>query len=180
MEINLTTWPTVHEQALAEPQRANFLARVRAVRLYLNGADGKEIQAKAGISRGQVYRLITERCLAPHPDGRIYGWRGLLPLQRIRPYTRTAPLVVNPWGGGAAGALQALFQSAAGLEAEFRQQIPYIEAFFPCLAAGGFHRLATHHRKLTGPETGHQPGAESDGHPFPARVCAGVAGHADR
>ncbi|SOY77670.1 conserved hypothetical protein [Cupriavidus taiwanensis] len=125
VEINLTTWPTVDEQALPEPQRANFLARVRAVRLYLSGADGKEIQAKAGISRGQVYRLITERCLAPHPDGRIFGWRGLLPHQRIRPYTRTAPLAVNPWGGGAVGALQALFLSAAsqGLEAEFRQQI---------------------------------------------------------
>lgn len=125
VEINLTTWPTVDEQALPEPQRVTFLARVSAVRLYLNGADGKHIREKAGISRGQVYRLLTERCLAPHPDGRIYGWRGLLPHQRIHPYTRTAPLVVNPWGGGAAGALQALFQSAAGqgLEAEFRQQI---------------------------------------------------------
>ncbi|WP_181925944.1 hypothetical protein [Cupriavidus taiwanensis] len=125
MEINLATWPTVDEQALSEPQRVTFLARVSAVRLYLNGGDGKHIREKAGISRGQVYRMLTERCLAPHPDGRIYGWRGLLPHQRIHPYTRTAPLVVNPWGGRAAGALQALFQSAAGqgLEAEFRQQI---------------------------------------------------------
>ncbi|SOY74547.1 conserved hypothetical protein [Cupriavidus taiwanensis] len=74
VEINLATWPTVDEQALPEPQRVTFLARVSAVRLYLNGADGKHIREKAGISRGQVYRLLTERCLAPHPDGRIYGW----------------------------------------------------------------------------------------------------------
>jgi len=95
------------------------------VRLYLDGASGADIKEKAGIGRSQVYRLITERCLAPHPDGRIYGWRGLLPHQRIRPYTRTAPLAVNPWGGGAVGALQVVFHSTAGegLEAAFREQI---------------------------------------------------------
>jgi len=125
VEINLATWPAVDDQALPEAQRANFRARVCAVRLYLDGASGRDIRTNAGIGRGQVYRLITERCLAPHPDGQIYGWRGLLPHARIRPYTRTAPIAVNPWGGGAAGALQAVFRSAAGqgLEAEFRQQI---------------------------------------------------------
>ncbi len=73
------------------------------MRLYLEGATDSQIKAACGISRGQTYRLLTERCLKQHPDGNVYGWRGLLPHARVKSYQRTAPLELNAWSGGAVG-----------------------------------------------------------------------------
>ncbi|WP_236674454.1 transposase [Paraburkholderia hospita] len=66
------------------------------------------------MSRVQTYRLLTERCLAVHPDGVVHGWRGLLPYARVKSYDRKAPIKPNVWGGGAVGALQWVFESPAG------------------------------------------------------------------
>ena len=66
------------------------------------------------MSRAQVYRLLTERCLRQHPDGRVYGWRCLLPHARVKSCDRTSPLKLNAWSGGAVGALQWVFESPAG------------------------------------------------------------------
>lgn len=73
-----------------------------------------QIKAACGLGRGQAHPLLTGRCLKPHPDGRIYGWRGLLPHARSKAYERTAPLVLNAWSGGAVGALQWVSESPAG------------------------------------------------------------------
>ncbi|MFX6036207.1 hypothetical protein ABTE74_22730, partial [Acinetobacter baumannii] len=71
----------------------------------------------------QVYRLISERCLQAHPDGRPYGWRGLVPWLRVRPYRRRTKIRVDRFGGGAAGALQATLDAHPELRLSFESRI---------------------------------------------------------
>ena len=46
--------------------------------------------------------------MAPHPEGGIFGWRGLLKHSRINGYVRQAPVKPDASGRGSAGALGAL------------------------------------------------------------------------
>ncbi|WP_340526956.1 hypothetical protein [Cupriavidus necator] len=123
--VDLGTWPTIDELALAVDRRALYRRRERAIRLYLEGANDSQIKAACGMGRSQTYRLLNERCLKQHPDGHVYGWRGLLPHAPVKTYQRTAPLKLNAWIGGAVGALQWLFESSAGrgLEDRLRERI---------------------------------------------------------
>ncbi|WP_310647213.1 hypothetical protein [Burkholderia cenocepacia] len=124
-ELNLKSWPAIDPLALPAERRALYFRRERAIHLYLEGATSAQIKAACGMGRGQAYRLLTERCLRPHPDGRIQGWRGLLPHARVKAYERTAPLALNAWNGGAVGALQWVFESPAGrgFEDKLRERI---------------------------------------------------------
>ncbi|MEZ7522201.1 hypothetical protein [Burkholderia vietnamiensis] len=156
-DVDLAAWPTIDELALSVERRAMYRQRERAIRLYLDGATDAQIKAASGMGRVQTYRLLTERCLQPHPDGRVYGWRGLLPYTRIKAYARTAPLKLNAWSGGAVGALQWVFESPAGhgfedglrarilgkrseLEASRRPRIAVFRWFLAELRARGFER----------------------------------------
>lgn len=124
-DVDLAAWPSIDELALSAERRALYRRRERAIRLYLNGATDRQIQAACSLGRVQTYRLLTERCLKTHPDGRVNGWRGLLPYTRVKSYERTAPLKLNAWSGGAVGALQWVFESPAGrgLEERLRERI---------------------------------------------------------
>lgn len=104
--IDISQWPTPDEGALPDNQRVQYFNRKQAVRLYLSGARADAIKQAAGLTAKQAYRLIRERCLEIHRDGRPYGWRGLLPYYRIKPYKRQKKIHVDQFGAGAAGAMQ--------------------------------------------------------------------------
>lgn len=74
--------------------------------MYLEGASEKAIVAACGFRLSHLYRLIRERCLEVHKDGLVYGWRGLVPNLRIKPYKRKHPVRVSVAGYGAVGAMQ--------------------------------------------------------------------------
>lgn len=124
-EVDLQGWPVIDELALPPERGALYRRREHAIRLYLEGATDAQIRAACGMCRVQTYRLLTERCLKPHPDGHVYGWRGLLPYTRVKSYDRKVPLALNAWSGGAAGALQWVFESPAGrgFEDKLRERI---------------------------------------------------------
>lgn len=121
----LAGWPTVDVLALAPERQELYLRREQAIRLYLNGASDIEIRAACHFGRAQAYRLLRERCLKQHPDGRIYGWRGLLPHSRTKAYERKIAVKPDAWGNGAVGALQWAFEcpSGHGLEERLRGRI---------------------------------------------------------
>jgi hypothetical protein len=102
-----------------------FMHRRRAIELYLQGASDADIRREAGMSRSNVYRLIVERCLLPHSDGDLYGWRGALPYLRVVGYRRKSKPHAGEDGTGSVGALQWLFASPQGrdLEERFCKQI---------------------------------------------------------
>lgn len=124
-DVDLLNWPTIDVLALSDERRALYRRRESAVRLYLDGATDNQIRTICALGRAEAYRLLTERCLRQHPDGRVFGWRGLLPHARVKRYDRTAPLRLNAWSGGAVGALQWVFESPSGrgLEANLRERI---------------------------------------------------------
>jgi len=75
--VDFESWPTPDEGAIPDKYRSQYLNRKNAVKMYLNGCPENVLREKFGFGRSQIYRLTTERCLQLHPDGLIYGWRGL-------------------------------------------------------------------------------------------------------
>lgn len=122
---DLSNWCQVDVAALPEDRRTRFLSRKRAIELYLEGANDAVLQKETGLKRRNVYRIITERCLAQAEDGTIQGWRGALPHMRIKEYVRKSAPVVDKWGQGAVGSLKWIFSSDGGaeIESKFRNQI---------------------------------------------------------
>lgn len=96
------------------------MRRRQAIELYLGGATDADIRKKCGMSRSNVYRIIIKRCLLPHADGELYGWRGALPFERTDDYKRKTAITAGEGGSGTAGALQWLFASPEGRELEPR------------------------------------------------------------
>ncbi|ARP86653.1 hypothetical protein [Bordetella genomosp. 9] len=121
--VDLSLWATPDEAGLPEALRTLYLARKRAVLLYLSGAPSVAIKQSTSLGAKQVYRLIRERCLATHPDGQPYGWRGLIPYLRLRPYERRKAVHVGASGAGAAGALQAVLDLHPDLREAFDTRI---------------------------------------------------------
>lgn len=123
--LDTATWTCVDPDALPPTHRAMFMRRRCAIELYLQGASDTEIRAAVEMARSNVYRLIVDRCLQPHPDGDLFGWRGALPYLRTAAYHRKTLPKPGEDGAGTSGALQWLFASpmAPDLESRFRKQI---------------------------------------------------------
>ena len=105
----LETWPTVDHSALDEPRRATYLQRAEAMRLFVLADDLSltEIEARTGVSRRTFTRMLA-RCITFHADGRIQGFRALIPHARLKSYTRTVPVLISANGGNTSGAFSQL------------------------------------------------------------------------
>lgn len=108
--LDLQTWPQVDEQAIPGAEKQSlFVRRSKAIRLLLAKASANQISASSEVTRREAMRLL-QCCLMVHPDGRILGFRGLIPYHRIASYTRRAlpPLTSNEQKAGAAGCFEQL------------------------------------------------------------------------
>ena len=110
-------WPDVDVSALSEKNQRKFARRVDAVKAYLEPEESakesvRAIAARTGIDPKELRRMV-ERCLTVHPDGRIFGKRGLLPGLHIEPYQRTKVLSPAKEGlrGGSSGAFGMLLEN---------------------------------------------------------------------
>jgi putative transposase len=103
-------WPTVSTSLLSEKDVTRYKRREDAIQEYLSGKSVNEITKTFEISRDELGRL-SQRCLNIHSDGRIWGWRALIPYRRQKPYERTVPVKAYPSNrkGGCSGALTQLF-----------------------------------------------------------------------
>ena len=107
--IKTSAWPTVDEQSIEDPdKRELYRRRSDAITLYFDGYSGREIEKETRISIREVNRL-KERCLQPHPDGRIWGFRALVHGIRLKSYQRKSAVrlssAVSYGGAGAFGLL---------------------------------------------------------------------------
>ena len=74
-DFSVENWPSPDVGALSTADLGQFLKRQEAVRLYLQGVASATIYSSTGVHPRFINRAIRERCMHPHPDGRIYGWR---------------------------------------------------------------------------------------------------------
>lgn len=112
-------WPDIDAGALEQDVLDEYLRRKNAILDYLAGASTKELKLNHRMSASWLRSLLNDRCLQMHPDGRFWGWRALVPYQRINPYVRKAPVQADPYGFGTAGALDHLL----GMEPDFRRRL---------------------------------------------------------
>ena len=110
-ELDPAAWPAFDASALPKKQRSSFAARQRAVELYAANIAVAEIERHTGVDRRQLYRLL-DHCTAPHDDGRVFGWRALVPYTRVADYQRVAKVQLSRdgAGSGAVGAFGLLLQ----------------------------------------------------------------------
>src|SRR5687768_13222048 len=85
--LKLALWPAVDPKALPSAVRKRFRQRVSAVELYARGVPAVEIERKSKLDRRSLYRAI-ERAVSLHQDGRLWGFRALVPQSRTRGYHR--------------------------------------------------------------------------------------------
>ncbi len=121
---NLSLWPSVDPNALAGQRRQDLLNRIEAVRLYAAGTALSQVEDATRVPRMQIYRLV-KRCIEPHADGRIRGFRALIPFAKSKPYQRTAAVAptTRTRHAGSSGAMTALLQRHDSLSALLRYQI---------------------------------------------------------
>jgi putative transposase len=100
-------WPTVSLDGVEDSFREQFLNRCNAVRMYVEGEAGATIEAVTGIPRTFIHRL-TAKCLELAGDGRILGFRALIPHIHLNPYNRTAE--IKPKFQEAQGGLSGIFR----------------------------------------------------------------------
>jgi len=110
-------WPTIDASALDNKRRATFLARSEAIRLFVEDetVSLREIAKRTGVAQSGLYRLFA-RCVQPHVDGGIQGFRALVPYLHTSDYTRRVAVPVTADGRNAAGAFTQLLKRHPTLE----------------------------------------------------------------
>jgi len=121
-ELDLSSWPAFDASALRNPQRAIYLARRQAIELYVASTSLATIEARTGVKRAHLYRML-DHCLVPHEDGRVFGWRALVPYTRVTPYQRISLVRPTADGFGAAGAFDELLQRHPAIAEWISQQV---------------------------------------------------------
>jgi hypothetical protein len=88
-------WPSADPTHLPDDEQDAFHRLSQAVAELFGQPDipVAHILAKHSVGKSALYRA-ARRCLRLHPDGRIYGFRAVLPFQHVKDYERQT--VVEP------------------------------------------------------------------------------------
>ncbi len=131
----LSNWPTINVNLITDEKFIVYDKREKAVRAFLVEDMSIDLLEKTfNIKRANFYRLL-KRCLKEHKDGRIWGFRALVPSARLEKYIRTKTSTSKPaeQQGGSSGSLIKHFD-----------QFPEMEEFFK----DEFLQLVTDNNKL--------------------------------
>lgn len=81
---DILEWPSVLEDSLTAKQKEVYINRKQAVVAYIERNETIDnICSRYGIKKSEVYRLL-KRCLETHTDGRLFGFRALIPYMRVQ------------------------------------------------------------------------------------------------
>ncbi len=94
MAASVNNWVTVDDGNLDPDSAQIFLKRKNAVQLYAGGASLRQITDETGIVSKELYRFL-DRCEAVGEDGRLNGWRGIVPNSHVMPRQRNDQLDVR-------------------------------------------------------------------------------------
>ena len=115
---DLQTWPSVDSSALSVEAQASFKARCDAIQQFIEEKhlSVSAILTKTGVARSTLYRLI-EKCWQKHPDGRMYGFRAVIPYERLGEYERRQRVDGDREGySGGSGAFGQLLREHPSIE----------------------------------------------------------------
>lgn len=119
-------WPSVNYTQFDDTMREAYLRRDRAIRSFVDdqSISISEISRQSGIGSRQIYRLF-DRCITLHADGRIFGFRGLIPHIRVKSYRRTTSVKTTGSGQrhGASGAFTQLLERYPQIENVLRNEL---------------------------------------------------------
>ena len=118
--LDIALWPSVDVSALTPDARVRYLQRVAASQQYARGLPIDEIENNTELNRRILYRMI-ERALKAHPDGRLWGFRALIPGLHTKAYERRKR--TKGIGRGLVGAFGQLLNRHSELEQVVRQLI---------------------------------------------------------
>lgn len=135
--LDVSDWPTFDAAALPETARVRFDAQHQAVIRYQAGDAIQSIENDTGVGRRQLYRCL-DRCLSVHPDGRIWGWRALVPQKRTRPYLRSkGPERIPGSQAGLSGAFTQLMQNHPTLRDWLRLRVKRRQVYLKQVHSNG-------------------------------------------
>lgn len=119
-----SVWPTVLDTEISKDELEKFKNRVAAVEFYFGDRTLAQIQIATGVHRKDIQRLV-KKCLLTADDGKIFGFRALIPFIRMKEYSRTAKIEFKfpEQKGGQSGALAALFLRFPSIEDEILKLI---------------------------------------------------------
>jgi hypothetical protein len=118
--LDLATWPGIDTSALDAKARQRYKQRAAAIEHYRGGSALTVIHEKTKIDRRVLYRML-DRALRAHPDGRVWGFRALIPGLHTKAYERRLP--AKGTGRGLAGAFTQLLERHEELEQLIRRLI---------------------------------------------------------
>lgn len=104
---NLALWPSVDPSALDAHALAQYRLREDAINAYFRGEPLSAIEERLGVKRATISWFVN-RCISPHTDGRVQGFRGLIPYSRVKDYVRVKPPKAQSDHGGLVGAFHQL------------------------------------------------------------------------
>lgn len=117
--IKLTMpWDEVRSDLLPVNEQGIYGHRKSALDKYLCGESLRDIKNATGVG-GNYLRKMIARCLVVAPDGRVYGYRALIPNFSVKKYSRKKTFLVSVGakGSGFSGVLDSLFNRYSGLQA---------------------------------------------------------------
>lgn len=107
--LQCNQWPTVETEELEGQKLERFHTLKAAMEAVCKGERQSHVARRFGVSRSNLTHLL-KRCVARHPDGRLWGYRALIKNTRQKDYTRNkkAEIASGADGYGLAGAFQQL------------------------------------------------------------------------
>ncbi|MFB5089331.1 hypothetical protein PGC35_19405 [Psychrobacillus sp. PGGUH221] len=88
-------WPKVNIEMLDETNREIFLKRFNAINAYIEAEKSlNKIYLETSVPKSEIFRLL-KRCQKIDEFGNVYGYRGLLRYQRIKPYQVKSDKKIN-------------------------------------------------------------------------------------
>ncbi len=88
---DIERWPRADFSNFDDETRKRAVQMESALRRYLQFEKIGPYLKQVGLKHEQILRALN-RCVAPCADGRVYGWRALLPFLHVVDYERKAPI----------------------------------------------------------------------------------------
>lgn len=116
-------WPIPAEKAVKKQFQAAYESRKRAIEQYIRGDSLKDIKGAEGIRGKELYEML-EACASIDIDGKIAGFRALVPYARRKNYIRSsAPnATALATGKGASGLFAQLVSTHKALRKLLNEQ----------------------------------------------------------